>query len=863
MKHLLTLILLWPFLVFAQISDDFSDSDFTQNPTWNGNQEKFVVNDDFKLQLQDSDAGMVFLSTINNIGANCEWRLLVKLSFSPSTNNNARVYLLADNDDLTGPIKGYFLQLGESGSDDAIELFRQNGNDIFSVCRGTDGLISSSFEVGLKITRNENGLWKIYADANGGEIYQFQSEAIDNTFESTQYFGFYCKYTSSNSSKFYFDNIYVGEIIVDNTPPEVLALEILSDSTLSIYFDEVVDQNTAEDILNYLVNNNIGNPINAEIDATDARLVNLNFTSKFINGQQNEITISSIGDLNGNTMIIQQLSFLYFEAEAYDVLINEIMADPSPIVDLPEYEYLEIFNALPHPIDLNGWKLKIGSSEKEFENIVIDAEDYLIVAKEEAKDSFENHGNFYGFSSFSLTNSGQDLILESKEGRKISSVSYTDEWYGDFDKQEGGWSLEQINPENICSGAENWTSSIDTKGGSPGAVNSMDSDLKLFPKPIKFEMLDNKKVQITFNQKMDSLSMTDPSNFIVDNDVGEPFSVFFSALKPEKVVITFSNDFEIGSTYEMTVRNQISNCRGDEMLKDTIIVFGLPEDSENMDVVINEILFNPLGDGVDFVELFNASFKVIDLGNVQIGSVRISPPNPPDTSFYSISEEQFLMVPGDYLCMSISPQKVKEQYQTLNPNGFLKVDPFPSLNNDEGSVLLISNSGVLIDAFDYSEEMQYPLLVYVDGVSLERTSFLLPTNDKTNWHSAAESVGFATPAYQNSQFIGEQIIDESIVIEPEIFSPDNDGYNDLLSIKYKFDQAGFMMTIDIFNSSGYPIRKLVNNQYLGTSGSFNWDGIKDDNTKAAVGIYVIYIQVFDLEGNVKQFKKTAVLATKL
>jgi flagellar hook assembly protein FlgD len=159
--------------------------------------------------------------------------------------------------------------------------------------------------------------------------------------------------------------------------------------------------------------------------------------------------------------------------------------------------------------------------------------------------------------------------------------------------------------------------------------------------------------------------------------------------------------------------------------------------------------------------------------------------------------------------------------------------------------------------------MHYPLLNYVDGVSLERTNFNNPTLDKNNWHSAAESVGFGTPAYQNSQYIDQSVLTEEITIAPEIFSPDNDGYQDVVSINYAFNQAGYMMTVNIFNSGGNLIRKLVNNQYLGTKGSVNWDGIQDDNTKAAVGIYVFFIQVYDLNGNVKKYKKTTVLASKL
>ena len=857
------MVLLWPIIGFTQLTDDFSDSNFTQNPLWIGSQEKFIINDNLQLQLQDNGEGQATLSTANIMANNLEWRLWIKLSFSPSTNNNARVYLMADESDLSANLNGYFLQMGESGSDDAIELFRQNGSEIVSICRGTEALISSSFELGLKIIRDENNQWTIFADLSGGENYQFQAQAIDGHIINTEYFGFYCKYTSSNSTKFYFDNIYVGDIIIDSNPPELISIETPNDSSINLTFNEVLEQSSAENINNYTVDNGFSNPIKAELNSSDATKVELVFSNKFNSGQQLSLIIKNIEDIYGNSIISHQSSFLYYKAIAYDILINELMIDPSPPLDLPEYEYLELFNPLEHQVSLNNWKLIIGSSEKIIENKSIGGESYLILAKENAELSLDGYGDFYGFSSFSLTNSSQDIKLISNDGILISSISYTDEWYNDVDKQEGGWSIEQINTDNICSGAENWRASIDVKGGSPGELNSVTSDLKLFPELSKFEMLDAKKIQLVFNQSMDSVSMTNQSHFVVNNQVGEAISIHFSGQKPQSNILSFTNDFEVGKTYEMMISRQVVNCYGEAMIKDTSIILGIPEDPNYMDLIINEVLFNPLGDGVDFVEIFNPSFKVIDLGKINISSVKMSPPNPADTTTYSISYEQYLLVPGAYICLSSSPNTVKDQYFTNNKNAFLKVKPFPPLNNDKGKVMLTSKSGVLLDEFSYNENMHYPLLEYFDGVSLERASFFQESNESTNWHSASENVGFATPAYQNSQFIGDIEIDESIVIEPEIFSPDNDGYNDLLSINYKFDQPGFMMTIDIYNSNGYPIRKLVNNMYLGTAGSVRWDGIKDDNTKASIGIYVIYIQVFDLDGNIKHFKKTAVLASKL
>ena len=863
MKYLFVLLFFWPMLLFTQVEDDFSDGDFTQNPSWSGSQEAFVVNSNFQLQLSDSEAGLSVLSTPSQSLLNSEWRFWVKLAFSPSSNNNARVYLVSDNPDIAEPLNGYFLQMGESGSSDAIELFRQEGTEVISICRGTEGLISSSFEMGIKITHDENGLWKVFADNQGGENYSLQAEGTDKEVLSSQYFGFYCQYTISNSSKFYFDNVYAGDIVVDNEPPVLLAVEAISDSSLSLSFDEVVEESSAENVSSYSVNNGFGEPIKAVRSETNATIVTITFAANFEISQINTLSVNGVEDLSGNAMQEQEMDFVFFMALPADILINEIMADPSPAVGLPEWEYLELYNSLPHNVNLNGWKLLIGSSTKTFENVEIVANDFLIIAKQDAETSLSVFGNFYGFGSFSLTNSGQDLVLQSPEGREISAVSYSPDWYNDYEKEDGGWSLEMINPENICSESENWTASNNSMGGSPGSQNSVYSNSLQFPYPLKLEMLDSKKLQITFNQKMDSLSVTNKSFFVVDNGVGEASSIFFSGFKPTKAILSFQDEFVLGETYEIILKKDLENCKGMRMEGDTSIVFGIPQEAENMDVVINEVLFNPLGDGVDFVELYNPSSKIIDLSLLVLGSVKISPPNPPDTSFYTISEEQLLFIPGDYLCLTTQPAKVKEQYFTFNPQSFLKMESFPSLTNDEGSVLLKTKTDTMVDAFDYNDEMHYPLLVYTDGVSLERISFLQSGKDKNNWHSAAESVGFATPAYRNSQYVAEQETDGGIIIDPEIFSPDNDGYNDLMTIKYKFSQPGFMMNVDIFNSNGIPVRKLVNNQYLGTEGSINWDGIKDDNTKAEVGIYIVYITVFDLDGNVTKYKKTTVLASKL
>ena len=122
--------------------------------------------------------------------------------------------------------------------------------------------------------------------------------------------------------------------------------------------------------------------------------------------------------------------------------------------------------------------------------------------------------------------------------------------------------------------------------------------------------------------------------------------------------------------------------------------------------------------------------------------------------------------------------------------------------------------------------------------------------------SSSETSGFATPGLRNSQY-SEVIGDgSSITVDPEIFSPDNDGTNDVTNITYHFDEPGFTANVDVFDDRGRLITHLVKNQLLGTDGSWSWNGITDKNEKARIGIYIIYMEAFDLKGAVKKYKKT-------
>ena len=145
---------------------------------------------------------------------------------------------------------------------------------------------------------------------------------------------------------------------------------------------------------------------------------------------------------------------------------------------------------------------------------------------------------------------------------------------------------------------------------------------------------------------------------------------------------------------------------------------------------------------------------------------------------------------------------------------------------------------------------------------MERIDYNEPTQDKNNWHSAAASAGYGTPTYQNSQFRANEQLQGGISISPKVFSPDNDGHDDFLTIAYQFSEPGYVCNITVFDARGRTIRYLVRNGICGTTGYFRWDGLDEKNQQTGMGIYIVLTEVYNLKGKTKKFKQVATLARK-
>ncbi|MCX6246367.1 MAG: lamin tail domain-containing protein [Bacteroidetes bacterium] len=850
-------LLVFSFTSRAQFTDDFSDGDFKQNPAWEGDTGDFEINATGQLHLVASGADTSVLVTASQRIEQTEWALWVKLSFNTSANNYARVYLSSDNPDLVGPLNGYFLQIG--GSDDSISFYRQNGTQAEKLLKGNFSCTNHSVNVlRLKMIHDSVGRWTLYSDDTGGTDFIIEGTCIDSGIVSTAWFGIYCHYTKSNSAKFYFDDFYAGAVRVDTIPPAAESLMIKDSASLLITFSERIETITAQDIHHYYSKIN-GNPLLAIVDPGQGEKVILTFGQPFPDGISDTLIIKGIKDLSGNIMDEMAVPFSNYKEKARDIIIDEIMADPDPVTGLPESEYVELYNRTRFPINLNGWAFEYGSSVKTFPGVTISPHGYLILTR----GIMMNH---YGvcidlFSSYSsLSNEGTMLVLKNAGGKVVHSVGYSIDWYKDPLKETGGWSLEMIDTENPCGCQDNWKASIDVKGGTPGAINSvhaLNPDIEQ-PYMKSSRIVSDSIFEIEFSEPMDSLHLNETNQWSLSLAENTATGVLPIAPEYRFALITFQKPIERKHIYYLSCKNPPFDCTGNLLDTTHLARIGLPDSAFTGDLVINEILVNPAKDGEKFIEIFNRSEKILNLQELALGFYDSLQTEVPDLK--TISEVSLISFPGDYSVLTKKPTDIQSRYSCPDPDVFVAMAAMPSIDRDQGFILLArKNNGTLVDRVHYSPGMYSDFLTMTEGISLERLNPFLPSEDFASWHSASEGCGFATPGYRNSEFLQMNSGDETISISPCVFTPDDDGKDDVLLIGFKLDEPGYLVSIAIFNASGNLIRHLTKNRLLSTEDGIIWNGRDEMNQKLPAGIYIVYIELLKPEGNVKQIKRTCVL----
>ncbi|MCG8575685.1 MAG: lamin tail domain-containing protein [Flavobacteriales bacterium] len=852
MRIYLTAVFLFvTYVTQAQFSDDFSDGDFTTAPVWAGDDANFEIDASNRLHLLApavADTSYLSVPTTNVVTT---WDFYVEMDFNPSSSNYTRVYLMSNNADLKGSLNGYYVMVGNTA--DEVSLYRQDGTSVTEIIDGVDDVVDSDpVNCRVRVTRDAAGNWELFRDSTGGFAFVSEGTTTDATYSTTTHFGVFCKYTSSRSELFWFDEL--GDPFVDASIPEVTDLTIISPSALDITFSEPLDPTTAENVTNYSVDGGIGNPSLAELDGSDPSLVHLTFGSVFSNATDYVLSISDVEDLSGNPIVSPtDLPFFYFVSETpapNDVVITEFMADPNPVVGLPEVEYVEIHNRSAKYFDLNGWQITDGSTTETLGEYVLMPGAYVLIC--EAGD-----GALFGISNFlegdgipALTNGGDDIVIKAPGGETIDSIQYTSDWYNDPEKDDGGWSIEREHLDAPCNDISNWRASVNSLGGTPGLQNSVWTDVDDTDAPLvsSFTIVDAEQIFIEFNEQMDT---TVSANVTLNPSITSLSWNYTNLTTLEVNPLSL----EIGVLYDLTL-SLAADCWGNPI--NQVIKVGLPDSIEAEDIILNEVMFNPLTGGSDYVELYNHSDKILNLEELWIANWD----DDTISNWKSLTDEQRLILPGEYVLLTEDTLDIINDFMVYGLGSFLQVDDLPTYPNDSGTVYLISKDSIMIDYFHYDEDYHFDLLSDEDGKSLERISFDGGMNNPDNWHTASEAVEWGTPGYENSQFMNVAP-SGTITVDPQLFSPDNDGYNDVVTISLELAGEDNVVDIDVFDNQGRLIRQLKDNFFVGTEALVSWDGINDEGTKASIGTYVILVSVLDANNNREKHKLVCVLGGNL
>ncbi|MBK6626890.1 MAG: lamin tail domain-containing protein [Flavobacteriales bacterium] len=841
----------------AQFTDDFDDNDYTNGPVWNGDAALFVCVGG-QLRSNSPGAANYHLSTPSTQAAGAQWEFFINLKFATSGANYADVYLMSSAADLASGVDGYYVRIG--GTQDRVELFRSDAGAGTALIASADGIVNSSSDnpFRIRVKRDAGDLWTLETDDGATGTYTLAGSATDATHGSCTHFGIRIEQSTAASpvNNHFFDDIGVGPIPVDVTPPAVVSVTATSATNVDVVFSEPLNGAAlgSFDILPFI------GVSAAVLDGLDPALVHITPGIALTSGSTYTLVASGAEDLAGNAAASSNTDFSWFvpdEALPGEVGINEILADPTPVLGLPEAEYVEVLNtSSTKTFDLGGWTFSDGGTPAALPSVLLPPGTFAILTDDANAALFAGFGTVVSIGSFpALNNDGDPLALRDDNGQLIDTVTYALAWYNDAVKDDGGWSLERRDPTTPCSSTANWTASTDPQGGTPGAQNSVFAIVPDTQAPalVAAQVLTPDQLRLLFNEPMDLASLA-AGTYTLDPPVAVNTVVVEN---PLAVRLDLAAALVVGQLYTVTAAD-VQDCPGNAIGTANTAQLALPEAPTAGDVVINELLYDPRTGGSDFVELYNRSNKTLSLADLVLANEtdgQIGSPLP-------VSTLPVLLLPGQYVVLTEDLPYLVNTYPQTVAERALQTD-LPSYNNGEGVVVLLAAGGDTLERFAYDDDLHFELLNSIEGVSLERVDPARPAEDRTNWHSAAELAGWATPGFLNSQFSEAPRPTAELTIEPAIFSPDNDGFQDLLTVSYRFEQPGFTGTLTVFDLAGRPVRELLNNALLGVEGAVSWDGIRDDGSKARIGPYVLVLEAYDLQGEVERIRRTVTLAHRL
>ena len=786
-----------------------------------------------------------------------EWSFQVKYEYNPSSSNNWAVQLKNNSFEDFGPDKegnAYVIGVNYIGSNDYLTLWKQQGNSIETIVKTSfnwEEEIEKGQVVGINIHRSRLGVWKIYIDTSNSNEWIFTGEGIDTSFYKCSGFGIYYKYTSSNDRMLWLDNIHIsGCFVKDILSPEIDTFHFKSPKQLLLVFNEPVD--TVQ-------------PFYCRLNRKDG-LMNYNWQShtelllefKEELGLNNLLEIYSIQDYDGNIAQILELVVEYYLPVQHDIVFSEIFADPFPSAGLHEVEFIELYNRSQHTINLEDWKIVIDENETKLSSYSIESNKYLVLIDNDNVSLFDNSIALLGVKNFpSLSNSGASLILKSNQGKNIHCIKYDERFYQSKAKKEGGWSLEIVDINNPCLIESNWKESESFIGGTPGRESSLSGFVldEISPWTECISVTSNDKLKIVFSEPMDSFSLATKQNYTFP-EIGEGYSMKVSDYYNTQIEFSFNEELTEASVYSFIVGEDIKDCSGNK-IGESQLRFGMPQRADSGDIIINEVLFEGTEEIPEFIELYNPSDKIVDLRNYRLAFFDGLSSIPSDE--FIVSTEFLQLMPDAYIALTENKRQLRHYFSLGPEHRTYELSNWKNLSNSGFGLALVSPDNIILDQANFNSSIHSPLVTNTAGVSLERINPEQKGSIESNWHSASSVSGYASPSEMNSQNLSSANSDNLFAISPKAISPDNDGFEDFVEIRYNLPKPGYFLSVQIFNTNGELISTIAKNELAGTDDVLLWDATSNSGSRVPMGYYIIYFEALHPEGGKLQKKQTVVV----
>ncbi len=770
----------------------------------------------------------------------------IRHGYPPSAGNNWQLAILAE---FEGSImEGIVVGVNMDGSDDLVRLWRARQGEYEEL--GASAL-NYQEEIGMgeaplfRLTWQGDGLLVLwYASDSSGTMREIASCSLYDLPDGRSLVVRY-EYSAAQDRKLWLDDLHIkGRFETDTVSPVITGWTMECGSKLTLTFSESVEWSDSSIVELILTESPdellVGHTWVADSFSVEGRTLSLNFPSLFPNRKPMALMVHGICDRDGNCMTDTLLRIMRSEAEWGDLVFNEVMADPDPPVDLSLGEYVELLNRCEYPLNLEGWWIEAG--DREYKPGL------------EGVEALLQPGEFLVVRPGSLSNQGSVLALYNREGVLIHSTVYSIPYDAPQWKKDGGWALESPDPEQVCNISRLWEYSEDRSGGTPGEMNSVrgerpDNQAPLF---LYFGYESRDQICVYFSEPVQLAGeLTDevvinPGNF-------HATEVLVSQPAGDMLICRFEADLSLLTRYSFQMP-AVFDCVGN-LSRQIRFEGGAAVTPGYGSVLINEIMYDPLEGAAEYIELFNSGPSFMDIR--EMGFDVTDEGAEPD-GLVPLSDRSRIMGPGEYLVLTGDMDHLMDSYGLEVSGSWVELKEFGSLPDGGGRIWLTDRAGNAIDAVSYRDDLHMELISDTRGISLERIDPKRPGDDPGNWHSAASIEGYATPGRLNSQTIPESDQGDELGLEPRVFSPDNDGYNDLLVISTGIEAAGSVIRLWITQPDGTPVRMLANNSITGASSQYIWDGRKDNGQMAAEGFYVVHFRGYNPLSGSRWNRKSAV-----